>query len=657
MDEGKVEGKGDDELNSRLMQILRELMASETPLTSEYLANIIQVTSRTVREDIKSLDQSLRSNGAKIHSIRGTGYQLVIENDQLFRSFLQDFIQKEKGEELVTPDSPEARVKYLIRRFLLAEGYLKLDDLCDEMHISKSTIQNDLRQVKKVFDNYGIYLEKRPNYGLKVKGSEVKLRFALAEYVFDRSESVAKDIWQDQLTSLAAKDNLTAIWKVIIDEIKENGITLSDIAINNLFIHIAIAYKRIQSGHRVSMYKKELNEIIDQKEYQVAKDIVKQTEVLLGVTFPQVEIAYIALHLLGTKMITQTNMTENDIEQALENDIYNLTTRCLDFIEEKLHLGIRHDRELIIGLGLHLKPAINRYKYGMNIRNPMIDDIKANYPLAFEAGIVAGMVLEDSMNVAIDENEIGYIALHIGAAMERRKIQTGPKRCMIVCASGLGSAQLLKYKLKSKFGDKLDVVGTTEYYKLQQISFEQVDFVISSVPIREYLPVPIIEVNTILGDRDLSKVESFVVEQTQSVFEYIKKDLIFLNQSFQTRDDILTFLVDELKKRKLVPDNYLSLIYERESIAPTAYGNLVAIPHPVTAQTDHTFLTICTLEKSIDWAENRVQFVCLLNVEKDSQEDLQHMYEMLGNMVDNKVLVQKLIKCTSYHEFINALIE
>ncbi len=265
------------------MEILRELVASETPVTSEYLANIIQVTSRTIRDDIKILDQSLRDKGAKINSIRGTGYELNIIDDHQFRSYLQTFVEQEKNGGQIIPDSPDDRVKYLIQRFLLVEGYLKLDNLCDEMHISKSTLQNDLRQVKKILDSYAIHLEKRPNYGMKVVGSEVKLRFALAEYVFDRNENAAKAIWKNQLSSLTTETNLEPIWDVIVEQIKKNGITLSDIAINNLFIHIAIAYKRIKSGHHVSLFNKELNEILDTKEYQVAQRMVAKVETILGV--------------------------------------------------------------------------------------------------------------------------------------------------------------------------------------------------------------------------------------------------------------------------------------------------------------------------------------------------------------------------------------
>ncbi|MDL4839510.1 BglG family transcription antiterminator [Aquibacillus rhizosphaerae] len=642
-------------MNSRLMQILKELIASENALTSEYLANVVQVTSRTIRDDIKGLVYLLESNGAVISSIKGKGYQLQINDNQKFRSYLQQFIQDELDQEFV-PDLPEERIKYLIKRLLLADAYLKLDDLSDEMHVSKSTIQNDLRQVKKILERYSIGMERRPNYGFKVKGSEVKLRFAISEYVFDRNERVANSSWNDQLSSLTQEKNLDVIWTIILEQIKENNITLSDIAINNLFIHIAIAYKRIKSGHHVSLYNKEQKEIMKQKEYQVAQEIVKKTEQVLEVSFPRVEIAYIAIHLLGTKLVSQTNISEQEIANVMEGEVYQLTISVLETIEKKMKLGIRHDRELIIGLGLHFKPAMNRYRYGMNVRNPMIDAIKSNYPLAFEAGIVAGMVLENHMGATIDENEIGYLALHIGAAMERRKLETGPKRCMIVCASGLGSAQLIKYKLQSKFGSKLEVIGTTEYYKLDQIAFDKTDFIVSSVPITKSLPVQVIEVNTILGDKDLENIESFVLNNGTSVFEYIKKELVFLRQSFTTKEEVLNFLVDQLLIKDLVDENYLDAVNEREAVAPTAFGNFVAIPHPITAQTDRTFLTICTLEKPIFWADRQVQFICLLNVKKNSSEDLQTMYDMLGKIVDNTALVQELVKSKTYNEFINVLI-
>ncbi|SDK19887.1 BglG family transcription antiterminator [Sediminibacillus albus] len=640
-------------MNFRMMTILRELMAARSPLTSDYLANINQVTSRTTREDVKLLDAVLSKNGAGVESIRGTGYKLVIDDDQNFRKYLQDVLQEEAEYETSIPSLPEERTAYLIKRLLLAEGYLKLDDLADEMHISKSTIQNDLKNAKKILNNYDITLEGRPNYGLKATGSEVKLRFCMAEYIFDRSEEVGESLLNSQLSSLA-KEDLSSIWKIIMNQIKENGITLSDIAINNLFIHIAIAYQRIKNGYHVSLYNKELDDILDKKEFEVARKIVERVEGRLNVTFPQTEIAYIAIHLLGTKMINQTSV---EIEQVVEDDVYQVVMTALDRIENKLRLGIKQDQELIISLGLHLKPAINRYKYGMNIRNPMLEDIKTSYPLAFEAGIIAGLALEDHTGAKIDENEIGYLALHIGAAIERQKIKTGPKRCLVVCASGMGSARLLFYKLKSQFGEKLNVVDTTEYYKLNAASFHNIDFVVSSIPIQEELPVPVIVVNTILGDADLKKIEGFVIDNKQSIYDYFRKEQMFLNQNFETKEEVLEFLADKLAERGLVEETFLEAVYEREAVAPTAFGNLVAVPHPITPQSNQTFLAFCTLRKPVLWGEKRVQFVCLLSVEKNSTADLQSMYDLLGTVIDDASLVQKLLKVQSYEEFIDLLVQ
>lgn len=637
-----------------MFSILRVLMANEKPVTSEYIAQLLNVTSRTIRDDIKILDRILQDFGANIQSIRGIGFQLIIDNDHEFRSFLN-----QKLNEQTVPNSPEERITYLIKRFLLADSYLKLDDLCEEMHISKSTIQNDLRSVKKIFKQYNLSLQQKPTYGLKLYGNEVKMRFALSEHIFDRSEPISKTTWIKQLAQITeiSLEELEKVWSIIIKEIKVNQIYLSDIAINNLFIHIIIAYKRIKDGHYVSLIHQDLKEIKLQKEYQVALSIVRKTETILEIKFPDVEIAYITIHLLGTKMVKQSKLTETDFENILEKQTQVLTTKILDLIEAKMNLGIRHDQELIIGLGLHLKPAINRYKYGMNIRNPMLNDIKLNYPVAFEAAVMAGMVLDNEINVLIDENEIGYIALHIGAAIERKKLKTGPKKCFIVCASGLGSAHLIKYKLQSVLGSQIQVMGTTEFYQLKQIPFSEIDFIISSVPIQEKLPCPVIVVNTILSETDLDRIKTHLNKRTETINDYIKEEFVFLNQTFPTKESALQFLVNQIKTKMSLPDNYLDLIYEREEVAPTAYGNLVAIPHPITAQAKETFLTICTLQKPINWSNKRVQLICLLNVEKDGHKDLEIMYKGLIKVIEDPTIVQQLIQARNYSEFIKPLLQ
>ncbi len=316
-------------------------MAGEGPISGTYLANMNQVTSRTTREDIKKLSELLNENGATIETIMGKGYQLMIQDDNQYREFLKTMFAEESNSEKL-PRSPEERIAYIIRRLLLSEDYLKLEDIADEIYISKSTIQNDIKEVRKILLKYDITLESRPNYGLKVTGDELKLRFCMSEYIFDRNEPVT----EVYLDSVSQKDS-DKVAEIILKEIKSHHITLSDIAMNNLVIHILIAYKRIKTGNHVTLYKQDMQEIIEQAEYNVAKEIVQKVEETFDVTFPEVEVAYIAIHLLGTKLLTQSS---DVVEQVMDQSIIDLVKKALDRVEEKLQLGISEDKELIMAL-------------------------------------------------------------------------------------------------------------------------------------------------------------------------------------------------------------------------------------------------------------------------------------------------------------------
>ncbi|WP_409299279.1 BglG family transcription antiterminator [Peribacillus sp. SCS-26] len=633
-----------------MTSILRELMGTKSCVTGEDLAAAIEVTSRTIRNDIKELDALISEHGGTILSKRGTGYQLIVEDEARFLSFLKANFYKGLSDSTEIPSMPEERVQYLIKRLLLAEGFLKLEELADDMYISKSTIQNDLRDVKRILVTYGINMEKRPNYGIRLKGEEVKLRYCMAEYVFNR-EGTHPDIHKLGV-SILTKEEMQIIKEIILLQIKNNEISLSDMALNNLVIHIAIAFKRIQNRNYVSLAQAELQEISRQKEYKAARKIIEDIQNRLSVIFPEEEVAYIAIHLLGTRtLISGAAEGEAEAMESDDQEIRLLTGKILAAIEENLLPGISGDRELAAMLSLHLKPVVYRFRYGMNLRNPMLQQIKANYPIAFEGGIIASMVIKEELDIEINEHEIGYIALHIGAAIERRTMTQLPKNCLIVCASGLGSAQLLSYKLQTVFGNKLNIIGTIEYYKLHGYPLSAVDLIISTIPIAESMPVPVIEVNTFLGSTDFDKIEDLLKPESAKQTKYTREDLVFLQRKFNSREEVLSFLAEELKERGLAGEGFFESVMERESFSATSFGNLVAIPHPAVPMTDSTFWAVVTLQKPIQWGNSRVQFVCLLCIRKNSTEDYKAMYGQLAEMIDNTSKVQQLLKCKTYKDF------
>jgi lichenan operon transcriptional antiterminator len=59
----------------------------------------------------------------------------------------------------------------------------------------------------------------------------------------------------------------------------------------------------------------------------------------------------------------------------------------------------------------------------MKIRNSLLYDIKKNYVLAYEVASFFSKIINEDMSIDIDENEVGYLALHFGGALERMNIR------------------------------------------------------------------------------------------------------------------------------------------------------------------------------------------------------------------------------------------
>lgn len=115
-------------------------------------------------------------------------------------------------------------------------------------------------------------------------------------------------------------------------------------------------------------------------------------------------------------------------------------------------------------------------------------------------------------------------------------------------------------------------------------------------------------------------------------------------------------MCEKLYEQKLVSKDYVHSVLEREVVAPTCFGNLVAIPHPLTPVTEETFWTVCTLKKPIEWADkNMVQFICLLNIRRVPNGDLERMYKRLIAIIESSTTVQKILKSESADEIIKIL--
>jgi lichenan operon transcriptional antiterminator len=634
-------------LSKRQMDILVLLSKSKEPVTAGWMEKELAVSDRTIRNEIKLMQQNAESKGFFIESIRGSGYLLKIVDAELFSNTLNR-ISAEESHLAGDFADQDARVLYILRRLLLEKDYIKLESYTDEMFVSMSTLQNDLKNVKEILSKYNLKLINRPHYGSRVEGDEYMKRLCLSNCLFSRDQEVTIN---EGSLHLIDQKLFVKIKEIIIEKVNKYKIEISDISLENLATHIAIACKRIEEGFVLE----ELMDVLDDEypfEKIVAGEIVKNVEGFTGLVFPDAEIEYIIVHLRGTKLLHKKKLMEYS-----EFDEAGTIINCmLERLKSELDWDFSHDREFIQALTLHIRPAMNRLRYRMNIRNPLLNDIKKKYPAAFEGAIIASKCIEDYLQTEVVEHEIAYIALHIGVALERMKSEKKEiKKVLIVCASGVGSARLLYYRLQNLFDQELEILDTISYYNLSSYDLSIIDLIISTIPIKEDLGIPVQVVNTFLEDKDVDSIRNYLSMTHNGLSAYLHPSRIFLQQDLQDKESTIRFLSDVLVKQKLVPEDYVNLVLERENIAPTSYGNLVAVPHPMVPVTKETSWTICTLKRPIQWHEQQVQFVCLLNIKESNQADLDFMFQKLISIIEDKSIVQKIIKSKTVDELIKYL--
>ncbi|MGX8834294.1 BglG family transcription antiterminator [Amedibacillus sp. YH-ame6] len=620
--------------NNRMIVFLKLLMNHEGYMKSEELCAGLSISPRTLRDDITKYNIEFRKNGLMIDSKHGTGYRLQIIDESAYHLFIASLLKEEEDSQRLLPVYPEDRINYLIKLLLSNDDYVKLDDVADEIFISRSTLQNDMKEVRERLRFFHLKLNSKPAYGLRIEGSEMHKRSCISQYFFHT----------DTMDELFSKRNpmneqQTLIRDILFETLDETGFRLSDIGFQNLIIHISIALQRVreQSEDNLELYQ----DILGTKEYEVAMLLVQRLNEAMKVNLKPVETCYIAIHLMGKKTLQYHR------EYAITQEIEELLCTTFDEIQQQYGYDFFSDLELYTVLALHFQPMLNRLRYGLPMQNPLLEDIKSEHHQAFEIAVLSADVITRTLHFSMSESEMGYLALHYALAMERAESKKQKKKnIIVVCASGAGSSQILMYKLRQRFQQQLQDTQVIEMYKLKTIDQSHYDFILTTVPIPFPTSIPVIQVQYFLNDADIVQLSDAFLEQgdTSVVDRYFDDALFFEDIEGKTKEEIITEMITRTSKVHPLPDMFMASVFEREQIASTEFGNFVAMPHPMKAMCDETFVSVGILKRNIRWVHQQVRYVFLMCVKKDETQSLQQFHEALATLVTNRSLMQEFEK-------------
>jgi transcriptional antiterminator/mannitol/fructose-specific phosphotransferase system IIA component (Ntr-type) len=649
--------------NKRSREILKILANESKPLTINAIAMRLDVSNRSIRNDLNDLDAFLHSKYPGIQLFKKPRIGVWLETDAKNQNLLDRLLKESSS--YTSPFSAEDRRFFLIKKLLLTQSHLTMQQLADELFVSRVTVYNDLEDVESWLKPYEITLKRKQKEGVSLHGNEQQIRNAMADLLdILKTDQDLEDILQIndgmmdsridyvnylQLKELFPDTDLNGIETILKNAERDSEFPLAEEAFTCLLIHIAISMERIKKNKDIKMESDQLLAIQQKKEYEIACKIAKGVEEIYKLKIPEAEVGYISLHILGSKM--QQGFTIDKSEDIIENSddhVRVLAKEIINLVGIVLSTDLHSDQQLLTGLILHLRPTINRLKYGLRLKNPLLDEIKLKYPSIFGAAWSSSVLFEKHYGIKVTEEEVAYLAMHFGAALERKKTLT---RAVIVCSSGIGTAQLAAVRLEHSISD-LKIIEITSVNDVSKIKSLNYDIIISTIPLRGY-DKPVVLINPLVSDRDIQNIRKYInnVSGTKDFhsdsFEgpnpaLYSKELIYPQISLPDSETAIRFLGNALETQGAVIKGFTQSCLEREKITNTSIGFGIAIPHGEQPFVTRPAVAILTLDKPIPWGDESVDILFMLAFKFDDSRYVRKFFKRFYAMIRDKALVSAI---------------
>lgn len=502
------------ELNQENLKILKIISEQEDFIKIAELSHRLKVSERTIRYKVNEIDDFLRNHGFDAF-IRQHKKGIKLNESLELKQYLQRYLSSYTPLQYVY--SKDERKHFMISEIIQSSEPLNISYFMTVFHISKNTVIKELNEIEDYFEEFQLKLIRKPRIGIYVDGSERQKRIALSKVnakmitVEDLFNFISTGRGSNKLNTLQFEtlfsdidlDYLDLLLKEIETEIK---MTFSDESYGSMITHLVIMIKRIQMDKKIILIDAPLDAHQYENEIEIAGKIIQKIEKHYGIEVPEEEINYLVLHLMSAKV----TKLEND-EHNKEDELTRVIRKMICVMEKIYGITFKNHRQLEEGLLLHLRPAINRIKFNLSIENPLFEDIMQQYRGLYENTRMVSEYLEEYIGKPVSDHEVAYIMLHFGAAIRNSIEDEKPLQVILVCGTGVGTANMIKSQLLDLY--HIEVVDTVGAREVSQINEKTYALIISTIIIPGMKSEDYIKINPLLLKADYEKLDAKLLKR------------------------------------------------------------------------------------------------------------------------------------------------
>lgn len=602
------------------------------------LADHFNVSTRTIRKYVSELNE----RGPVILS-SPEGYKLL-EKGKL-SSYADNLTQIE-------------RVRLIVRSLIIHPEGIDLFDLSDSLFLSVSSIENDIVFANKLLSEIAIKIQHRKNLVVMV-GDEKDKRKAMSTIIYYET---ARGFLNLNIVQSAFPDyDVPTMKEAIVGILRAHNLLINDYSINNIILHLLITIDRIKSHNMIEkpLY---LADVKNNLEMQAANKIADHLEKICNIPFNESE-RYNLVFLIASKttLLNYQSLNSETLTDYMEEKYVSLCQKILESIHNRYFIDIQDD-EFFIKFALHVRNLIYRAKNEQISRNPFTNKLKTAFPLIYELAVFISNQIQLSEGIRIEEDEISYIAFHLGSYFERKKNQDNKILCAVISPNYYDMQVQLTQNLENRFRDSIEIIRiTSDTSELQ--NDDTFDIIISTLPMKKET-IPVVFVHPYLTESDYENIQiqlnrlskkkdNFRVKQYLS--RYLDKELFMKNVYLANAEAYITYMSDVLYEKCYVTEDYGKYALEREKLSSTAFNNKVAIPHSMHMDENKTGIFFILLDRPIVWGTEKVQIIAMISINREQRKLFSTFFESLINLLSEWENVKQLIAAKDYNDFMHIM--
>lgn len=641
-------------MNAELCRgIIAILLEAQQHIPVAQIAEPLQVSTKTIHNYLMSPELNRQIRPCVLEKKQKQGIKLLGTKEEL-NIVRKRFAVAEENAAAQQDVLSMAEGAYILKILFTSPAPYTSQLFAEELYRSKSSIGSDLENVKDWLICYQVNLLKKENVGVWIEGDERKIRTAYRDYggnVRFRGE-VAEGLCNGKLAGahygrlvqLFGKNPVDkTIQILLLAEIVLNG-KFTENDFYDLLMKINIWICRIRIGRIVGSKNPALKDI---HEFLAGQVIKLHSEEMFRIKIPENELYELTGYLLAARR--QKNTAGKEAEIPVNEQ---LTLKFVNSIAQCLQINLAADEVLLKNLILHLKPAIRRIKYGAKTENPLLSKIRYEYTNIYLAVLTSIEELENCEKIAFDANEIGYICLHIAAAINRREKGNYINTCL-VCDGGITISSYLESVIQKELKE-LNITKVCVSEEFEYTEADRFDLILDATQMIQNEDAKLIPIHEFFEPEDSSRIRHWILGKHMLDFSEIKDSLkepvLYFNDDLKSKEEVLLKYGTYLYEKGYVLEGYAESMVEREKRASTAMGRYVAVPHGAKDLVVSSVLIIVNLKNTILWDEFKVDLIFVLAVNFSKVNKNQTFFKRLYDIIKDEQLISKVKKSANITE-------